>query len=46
MVLGSKPMPEVVFAWGSESTMSVLYSNTPRQAPKLIVVVVFPTPPF
>jgi hypothetical protein len=33
-------------ACGSASTNSVLNSKTPKQALKLIAVVVFPTPPF
>ena len=28
------------------NNFNVLYSNTPKQPPKLIAVVVFPTPPF
>ena len=40
------PKPDVVFACGSASTSSVLYSNAARLAAKLIEVVVLPTPPF
>ena len=40
------PSPEVAFAWGSASISSTFFSNTPNEAAKLTVVVVFPTPPF
>jgi hypothetical protein len=46
IVLGSNPTPEVAFACGSASIIKVLNSNTAKAAPKLMAVVVFPTPPF
>src|SRR5947208_14782803 len=41
-----KPTPEVAFACGSRSTMRTLRSQAATHAPRLIAVVVFPTPPF
>lgn len=41
-----KPKPPVVLLWGSQSTTSVFRSAAAREAPRLIAVVVFPTPPF
>ena len=40
------PRPEVALACGSRSTRSTLRSRAARAAPRLIAVVVFPTPPF
>ena len=39
-------MPPVVFAWGSQSITSVHMSCLASAAPKLMAVVVLPTPPF
>ena len=40
------PKPEVAFACGSASIRSTFFSKTPKDAARLIEVVVFPTPPF
>src|SRR3990172_13330551 len=40
------PRPLVALAWGSKSTTSVRFRETPREAPRLTAVVVFPPPPF
>src|SRR5665811_1230251 len=42
----SNPLPDVALACGSASMINVLFSNTAKLAPRLIAVVVFPTPPF
>jgi hypothetical protein len=42
----SIPSPLVAFPCGSVSMTSVFFSATARQAPRLMAVVVFPTPPF
>src|SRR5258708_19530248 len=44
--VGSSPSPEVEFAWGSRSTSSVRWPSSASAAPRLIAVVVLPTPPF
>lgn len=44
--VGSRPRPEVELAWGSRSTRSVRWPSSARAAPRLIAVVVLPTPPF
>ena len=46
LILLFNPEPEVVFPCGSESTTSTGISLAAREAPRLIAVVVFPTPPF
>ena len=40
------PTPVVVFPCGSKSINNTFFFNTPRDAAKLILEVVFPTPPF
>src|SRR5215213_10692867 len=40
------PSPLVAFPCGSVSMTSVRFSATARQAPRLMAVVVLPTPPF
>src|ERR1700752_706939 len=40
------PRPEVAFAWGSQSTSRTRWPRSGRAAPRLMVVVVLPTPPF
>jgi hypothetical protein len=40
------PSPLVAFLWGSMSMIRTSLSYTARLAPRLITVVVFPTPPF
>src|SRR5215218_11414589 len=40
------PRPLVAFPCGSVSITSVRFSATARQAPRLMAVVVLPTPPF
>ena len=42
----TSPNPLVVFPWGSMSTSNTRFPLRARQAPRLIFVVVFPTPPF
>src|SRR5215207_8688290 len=42
----SIPSPLVAFPCGSTSMTSVFFSATARQAPRLMAVVVLPTPPF
>jgi len=42
----AKPSPLVALPWGSMSRTSVFFSATAREAPRLMAVVVFPTPPF
>src|SRR5437764_10930791 len=41
-----RPTPEVAFACGSRSTRRTLRSQAANDAPRLMAVVVFPTPPF
>jgi hypothetical protein len=41
-----RPKPLEAFAWGSQSTSRVLISAAASEAPRLMAVVVFPTPPF
>src|SRR5258708_2094853 len=43
---GSNPRPDVELAWGSRSTNSTECPSSARAAPRLIAVVVLPTPPF
>jgi hypothetical protein len=43
---GSAPRPVVAFAWGSRSMMRMRFPSSAREDPKLMAVVVFPTPPF
>src|SRR5204862_4514402 len=40
------PSPRVAFPCGSQSTSSTSRSSAASAAPRLIAVVVFPTPPF
>src|SRR5689334_2015071 len=40
------PRPVVALPWGSESMTRTLRSLAAKEAPKLIAVVVLPTPPF
>src|SRR3954454_5094040 len=40
------PRPTVIEPWGSKSTSSTLRPVSTRAAPRLMVVVVLPTPPF
>src|SRR5829696_3648184 len=42
----STPSPLVALPCGSMSMTSVFFSATARQAPRLMAVVVLPTPPF
>jgi hypothetical protein len=42
----STPRPLEALACGSASTTSTLFSSVANEAAKLMVVVVFPTPPF
>jgi hypothetical protein len=44
--LMSTPKPEEALACGSASTTSTFFSSVASEAARLIVVVVFPTPPF
>src|SRR4029077_4920850 len=41
-----KPIPAVVFPWGSQSIRRVRCSDRAKEADKLMAVVVLPTPPF
>src|SRR5947207_2419141 len=41
-----RPTPEVAFACGSRSTSRTFRSQAANEAPRLMAVVVFPTPPF
>src|SRR5712692_8038320 len=43
---GSRPRPEVEFACGSRSTSRIGWPSSANAAPRLIAVVVLPTPPF
>src|ERR1044071_5978892 len=43
---GLSPRPTESEPWGSKSTSSTLRPNSASAAPRLIVVVVLPTPPF
>src|SRR4029077_6508405 len=42
----STPSPEVALAWGSQSMRSTRRPRSARAAPRLMAVVVLPTPPF
>src|SRR5437588_3485868 len=42
----STPSPEVALAWGSQSMRSTRRPRAARAAPRLMAVVVLPTPPF
>src|SRR6185436_19419248 len=44
--VASAPRPRVAFPWGSQSTRRTRRSRAPRPAPRLMAVVVLPTPPF
>ncbi len=43
---GFRPSPTDSEPWGSKSTSSTLRPNSASEAPRLMVVVVLPTPPF
>src|SRR6476469_6780177 len=46
MSCGFRPRPTDSEPWGSKSTSSTLRPYSASEAPRLIVVVVLPTPPF